>query len=215
MAPMETRPYRAGDRAGLLALSPRVGEGAPTESLWGHPASEADIYLTPYLDHSPETCFVAVRADGAPVGYLVGAAAPAALPPEDQRMADAIRRHRLMLRARPLAFFARSAADAAGAALRRLPSAGELDDPRWPGHLHINLAPEARGTGAGGALVRAWQGALRDRGAGGYAQTLVENDRAVGFFTHLGFRTHGRTPPVPGVRFRGRRVHQQTLVWEP
>jgi hypothetical protein len=54
---------------------------------------------------------------------------------------------------------------------------------------------------------------LRVTGTPGcYLQTLVENTRAVDFFERMGFRKHGPTPVVPGIRDKGRRLHQQTMV---
>jgi GNAT superfamily N-acetyltransferase len=208
---VEVRRYAEADRAQLLALSGRAGEGAPTASLWGHEESAAAVYLTPYLDFEPESVFVAV-VDGEPAGYLAGSLGTA-VPSESARMDRAIREHRLFLRRGPALFFARSLLDMAGAALRRQPTAGELDDPRWPAHLHINLLPRARGTGAAAALMERWLDRLRDTGTPGcYLQTLVENARAVRFFERMGFVAHGPTPLVPGLRYKGRRVHQLTMV---
>jgi GNAT superfamily N-acetyltransferase len=207
----EVRRFAEADRAQLLALSGRAGEGAPTASLWGHEESEAAVYLTPYLDHEPDSVFVAV-VDGEPAGYLAGSLGTA-VPSESARMDRAIREHRLFLRRGPALFFARSLLDMAGAALRRQPTAGELDDPRWPAHLHINLVPQARGTGAAAALMERWFDRLRDTDTPGcYLQTLVENARAVRFFERTGFVAHGPTPLVPGLRYQGRRVHQLTMV---
>jgi RimJ/RimL family protein N-acetyltransferase len=208
---VEVRRFAEADRAQLLALSGRAGEGAPTASLWGHEESEAAVYLTPYLDHEPDSVFVAV-VDGEPAGYLAGSLGTA-VPSENARMDRAIREYRLFLRRGPALFFARSLLDMAGATLRRQPTAGELDDPRWPAHLHINLVPQARGTGAAAELMERWFDRLRDTDTPGcYLQTLVENARAVRFFERTGFVAHGPTPLVPGLRYQGRRVHQLTMV---
>jgi ribosomal protein S18 acetylase RimI-like enzyme len=195
------------DRTELRALFSRAGQGAPTETLWGHEESEAAIYLYPYLAHG--TVLAAV-VDGTFAGYLAGTADTATFPSEQDRMTRAIREHRLTMRRAPLAFFARSMVDVAVAAIRRLPSAGERHDPRWPAHLHINVAPEARGTGAADALVKEWLGMLGDTGC--HLQTLRENTRAVRFFERMGFTPDGPEPLVPGMRYQGGRVHQKTMV---
>ncbi|TCP43399.1 acetyltransferase (GNAT) family protein [Tamaricihabitans halophyticus] len=203
------------DHAELRRLFRVAGEGSPTESLWGHPESEAAIYLEPYLELEPESLFVAVR-DGALVGYLTGCVDGAKFPGEDKLMAQAIKDHRLILRRGPVRFFARAMADSLSAAIRRQPKSGELNDRRWPAHLHINVAPAARGTGAAEGLLAHWQRRLRELDSPGcYLQTLTENVRAVRFFSRMGFVPHGPTPPVPGLRYQGRRVHQQTMVWTP
>lgn len=203
------RTYRETDRDELRTLFARVGDDSPTASLWGHTESEAAIYLDPYLELLPDSVFLA-EIDGALVGYLTGCPDGAAFPSESKRMGDAIRRHRLITKRGPAAFFARSLADLLVAKLRRRPTAGDFADPRWPAHLHINVAPEARGTGAADGLMRAWLDRLGSTGC--HLQTLKENVRATKFFERMGFAAHGPTPLVPGLRYDGRRVHQLTMV---
>ncbi|WP_330231915.1 GNAT family N-acetyltransferase [Nocardia sp. NBC_00508] len=209
---MEIRGFADGDRSALRDLFVRAGAESPTESLWGHPESEAAVYLEPYMDLEPESLFVA-ESDGALVGYLTGCVDSSAFPSEGERMDQAIRRYRLMFRRESAAFFARSLADMAGAAIRRAPTAGEIHDDRWPSHLHINVAPEARGIGAADRLMLRWFERLTEAGSPGcHLQTLVENSRAVRFFDRMGFTAHGREPLVPGLRYHGKRVHQRTMV---
>ncbi|WP_084538174.1 GNAT family N-acetyltransferase [Nocardia puris] len=211
---MEVRGFTEQDRSELLRVAPRAGEGAPTASLWGHPESELAVYLTPYMDLEPQSLFVAVR-DGAIVGYLAGCVDSAAFPSEEERLTAAIREYRLVLRRKPVAFFARATLDTVRAKRRGEPAAGDFTDPRWPSHLHINVAPEARGTGAAAELVRRFLDHLRESGSPGcHLQTLVENHRAVKFFERSEFRAYGPTPPVPGLRYQGAPVHQQTMVRE-
>ncbi|MDF2705884.1 MAG: family N-acetyltransferase [Nonomuraea muscovyensis] len=212
---MEIRTFKETDSAELRELFTRAGAGSPTASLWGHVEPEAAVYLEPYMDLTPDSLFLAV-VDGALVGYLTGCPDSSAFPSESERMSRAIREHRLMFRARPVAFFARALADVAWARLRQQPTAGDFDDPRWPAHLHINVAPQARGTGAADGLMRHWLDRLRETGSPGcHLQTLVENTRAVRFFTRMGFAEHGPAPLVPGARYDGRRLHQRTMVWSP
>ncbi|QLY31722.1 GNAT family N-acetyltransferase [Nocardia huaxiensis] len=209
---MEVRGFAEADRKGLWELYKRAGAGSPVASLWGDPESEAAIYLNPYLDLEPESVFVAV-VDGELAGYLAGCLDGAALPGENERIEQAIRAHRLFLRRKPAAFFGRAMLDSAVAAVRRQPTSGEFIDPRWPAHLHIAVAREARGTGAAEALMRRWFERLDGNGSPGcHLQTQVENVRAVRFFTRMGFSAIGERPVIPGMRFQGKRVHQQTMV---
>lgn len=210
---MEIRAFREADRAELRELFARAGEGSPSGSLWGHTESEREIYLEPYMDLEPGSLFLAAD-HGRLVGYLTGCLDSAAFPGEDERMARAIRRHRLYLRRGPAAFLARAVLDSAVAAIRRQGAPRGFTDPRWPSHLHINVAPEARGTGAAHELMAAWQQRVKEAGSPGcHLQTLVENTRAVRFFERAGFRPYGPEPPVPGLRHHGRRLHQRTMVW--
>ncbi|WP_433248006.1 GNAT family N-acetyltransferase [Actinomadura nitritigenes] len=214
-APAEIRSFTESDRPELLALFTRAREDSPAASLWGHEESEADIYLTPYMDLEPESLFVA-ESGGQLVGCLTGCRDSSRLPSEEARMLEAIRTHRLMLRPRLAAFFARSTGDLLWGAAHRRPRAAAFEDPRWPAHLHINLVPEARGTGAAENLMTAWFDRLRSTGSPGcHLQTLCENTRALAFFRRMGFTEHGPARPVPGLRYRGRRLHQRTMIWTP
>ena len=209
---MRIRGFDDRDRTALRALFERAGQGSPTESLWGHYDSEAAVYLDPYMDREPASLFVAEN-EGALVGYLTGCVDTEAFPSEDTRITEALRRHRPFRTRQAAAFFDRSMLDAAAATIRRTPTAGDLRDPRWPAHLHINVAPEARGTGAATGLMDAWFDHLRaEQVPGCHLQTLVENARAARFFERMGFTPHGTTPPVPGLRYKGARVHQLTMV---
>jgi ribosomal protein S18 acetylase RimI-like enzyme len=91
---------------------------------------------------------------------------------------------------------------------------GELADPRWPAHLHIDLLPEARRGGVGAALMRAWLARLQSLGVPGcHLVTLHENRTAVAFFERLGFRQYGAPQLLPGMRMPdGARMHQQVMV---
>lgn len=209
---MQVRGFEDSDRAELRLLFERAGQGSPTESLWGHTNSEAAVYLDPYMELEPESLFVAEEG-GELVGYLTGCVSTVAFPSEDTRIADALRRHRPFRTRQAVAFFGRSTVDVLGAAIRRKATAGEFNDPRWPAHLHINVAPEARGTGAAAEMMGLWFDRLvAEQVAGCHLQTLVENARAVRFFERMGFAPHGGTPTVPGLRYKGARVHQLTMV---
>ncbi|WP_345521526.1 GNAT family N-acetyltransferase [Nocardioides conyzicola] len=214
MPQIEVRPYDVADRDELVdVVFEAAGAGAPSSEVWGHHASLAEVYLTPYLDLEPDSAFV-VTVDGRPAGYLVGCVDESRFPSEEDRTSAAIRKHRLFRMPGPRRFFVRAALDTAYLRLRRVPTAGELSDPRWPSHLHIDLMPEARGSGAADRLVELWFARLREVGSPGcYLQTSAENHRAVAFFERVGFERYGDNPVVPGMRYAGERMHQQTMVW--
>jgi ribosomal protein S18 acetylase RimI-like enzyme len=212
---VKVRTFVENDRAELRDLFRRAGEGAPTASLWGHEESEAAVYLTPYMDLEPDSLLVA-DVGGALTGYLTGCLDSTQFPTETQRIEQAIRKYRLMLRGKPAAFLARGIFDVAISAIRRVPTAAGFEDPRWPAHLHINVIPQVRGAGVGTALMNHWFDRIRQTGSKGcHLQTLVENPRAVHFFERMGLDKHGPTPLVPGLRDHGKRLHQQTMVWTP
>lgn len=206
------RTYHPADRVATMSLFERAGRRSPTAALWGHSASEADVYLFPYSEEEVGRLLLAQR-EGQIVGYLAGCVDGRRFSSEEERITDAVRRHRLMLRPRPAAFFARAAYDVAWSRVRGEPTAGDLRDPRWPAHLHINVLPEYRGRGVAAALMQAWFDQLKATGSRGcHLQTLLENDRATAFFTKMGFSPHGRAVLVPGTRWHGHRTHQLTMV---
>lgn len=208
----DVRTFSEVDRPALRSIVRAAGEGTPSASLWGHEDSEAAIYLDPYMLHAPDSLFLAFD-DGELVGYLTGCLDTAAFPSESDRIDRAITDHKLLTKAGPIRFFFRAAVDSLGAKIRRQPTAGDFDDPRWPAHLHINIIPAARGTGAARALMQAWDARLAEHGSPGcHLQTLTENVRAVRFLEKHGYIPHGPALAVPGLREDGRRLHQQTMV---
>ena len=62
----------------------------------------------------------------------------------------------------------------------------ELEE--FPAHLHIDLLPEAQGSGMGRRLVETLVGALREAGIPGVHLSIdPANERARGFYDRLGF----------------------------
>src|SRR5262249_44104530 len=64
----------------------------------------------------------------------------------------------------------------------------------YPSHLHINMLPRLQGRGFGRQLISALLTRLRDLGSPGVHLHVGEaNQRAVGFYRHLGFVLLPRT----------------------
>jgi len=208
---VQVRPYRADDREPLREIACETGYmGEPAAWYWRDAPSFADVWTGYYTDREPESAFVAVEGD-AVVGYLVGCADTARAPSAAGAIVRQMLRRQLVLRPGTAGFFWRSIWDT----LRdgRVPS-GELHDPRWPAHLHINLLPAARGHGAGRGLMTAWLGRLRQLGVPGcHLGTMAENTNAIRFFESVGFARFGKPVLVPGMRLRaGGRMHAQMMV---
>jgi len=184
--------------------------GEPADWYWSHLESFAEIWTTYYTDQEPESLFVAV-SEGCVVGYLTGCVDSGLAPSPAQAITRAAIRYGLFVRAGTAGFLWRGAFDSVRQ--RGAPS-GELEDPRWPSHLHINLLPQARGCGAGAALMRAWLERLGEVGSPGcHLGTLAENHRAIGFFERMGFSRFGEPEPAPGMRTpQGELHHLQFMV---
>lgn len=177
---------------------------------WRDRKSFEEIWTPYYTDEEPESLLVATRADQV-VGYLTGCIDTALAPSPKQAVVRQLVRRGLLLRPGTAGFFWRAIADS----LRHpnLPD-GEIDDPRWPAHLHTNLLPEGRGCGLGHALMQRWLEMLRVQGVRGcHLGTLQENERAVAFFTRMGFRPYEEPVLAPGMRMPdGRPIHLQLMV---
>lgn len=205
------RPYGPADREAIRRMCHRVGYlGEPADWYWRHRESFAEIWTGYYTDREPESLFVAER-DGGIVGYLAGCVDGRRAPSPVQALTRAALRFGLFLRPGTAGFLWRGIADTIRQ--RGTPS-GEIDDPRWPSHLHVNLLPEARRSGVGALLMRAWFARLREVGSPGcHLGTLLENTRAVAFFERMGFVRHGAPILVPGMRTpAGGRHHLQLMV---
>jgi ribosomal protein S18 acetylase RimI-like enzyme len=201
------RPYRPSDRERVREIAYATGYmGESADWYWRDAVSFAEIWSAYYTDREPESSFVA-DDDGTAVGFLFGCLDSALAPSPRSAVVSQLLKRQLLLRPGTAGFFWRSIADALRSP--QVPS-GELLDPRWPSHLHINLLPEARGQGAGRGLMQAWLDRLRRLGSPGcHLGTLAENTRAIHFFQALGFAPYGPPVLVPGLRLRsGGRMHQ-------
>jgi len=205
------RAYRAADRDAVRRIAHETGYmGEPADWFWRDRTSFANIWTGYYTDREPESAVVAER-DGRVVGYLLGCVDTARAPNPAGVLAQQALRRLLLVRPGTAGFLWRGVWDALR---QRHPPTGELADPRFPAHLHINLLPEGRGCGAGGRLMRAWLARLRAVGSPGcHLATLGENRLAIGFFERMGFQRHGAPVLVPGMRLRsGGRMHLQLMV---
>jgi ribosomal protein S18 acetylase RimI-like enzyme len=209
------RQYRPDDRLAVRRICYLTGfMGEPADWYWSDEESFADMWSSYYTDAEPESVFVAER-DGTVVGYLLGCVdSNRAWNPAAIALRHGILRG-CLVKSGTRKIYWRTLGDVV-MDLRR--GAEQLlrpfSDPRWPSHLHINLLPEARGSGAGRGLMDAWLDRLRSLGSPGcHLETLAENSRAIGFFEAMGFSRFGPPKLVPGERNRdGGRLHSQVMV---
>ena len=205
------RAYRAAEREQVRVIAFQAGYmGEPADWYWRDFVSFADIWTAYYTDSEPESAFVAEH-DGRVVGYLLGCVESACAPSPAVALGRQVIRRLLLVRPGTAGFLWRSIWDTVR---QRHSPTGELKDPRWPSHLHMNLLHDARGRGVGAQLMRAWLCRLHQVGSAGcHLATLAENTTALAFFERMGFRRHGAAVLVPGMRLRnGGRMHLQLMV---
>jgi GNAT superfamily N-acetyltransferase len=78
--------------------------------------------------------------------------------------------------------------------------------PTYPAHLHINLAPEARGQGIGARLIEAFAAHARVTAVPGMHVVTGAASRNVRFYAACGFTEAGRLETAKPIVFLGRRL---------
>lgn len=199
------RPYRPTDRDALYAICIRTGNaGRDATALYRDPRILPDIFTGPYLLLEPQLTFVLTGPEDRAAGYIVGAA-------DTPRFVTAYRRDWLPLVAGryPQPGAQRSGASCDAERIRELhhPESMLRDDlTGYPAHLHIALAPQAQGKGAGRALIDTYLKALRAAGIPRVHLSMsAANTGARAFYDHLGFHQIAR--PTPTRVLLGRRTH--------
>lgn len=204
MDALSLRAAAPDDAATIRRICLRTGDaGRDATSLHADPDLLGLVWAQPYLDLEPRHAYVAVDADGAVLGYVLGAPDSRAF----EARADAAYwpglRGRYPLGPVP----GRTAADQDAVALVHAPPrAPEALLAAYPGHLHVDLLPEAQGRGAGRLLVEAALGSLAAAGcSGAHVGVDPRNEPALGFYRRLGFADVATAPDVfhLGVPLRG------------
>jgi ribosomal protein S18 acetylase RimI-like enzyme len=210
---LQVRKYRSEDRPAVREICCLTGfMGEPSDWYWRDRESFADIWTGYYTDREPESAFVAVR-DGKVIGYLLGCVDTRKAPSDTANFLKQTFRRGLLVRPGTAGYLWRTLADL----LRGVPVPDTpIDLERYPSHLHIDLLPEARGTGVGTRLMQAWFERLAEvRSPGCHLGTLGENVNGIAFFERMGFRRLGPPALIPGMRDRdGSRIHDQIMVRE-
>lgn len=160
--------------------------GQDGSALYSDPVYPGLVWAVPYLELEPDFAFV--LADGpAVLGYIVGT-------PDSEKFDDKLaRKWWPELKRRYGTRTARAPSDPA--VLDRIatpPQADHAVTAHYPAHLHINLLPPAQSGGWGRKLIETMLDAMRAAGVPAvHLGVSPTNDRAIGFYKHLGFA------PVP------------------
>lgn len=189
---LPVRTARPQDLDALYDICLRTGDaGNDASHRYRDPRLLGEIYVGPYLRHSPELAFVLTDPDDSPLGYVLGVADTASFeawcetswwpplrtrhpvtPPAAGEPDPAHHDHELVTHVH-------TPPRTSPAVLRT-----------HPAHLHIDLLPQAQGSGGGRRLMERLLTALVDLGVPGvHLGVSRSNRRAVGFYRHLGFTT--------------------------
>jgi ribosomal protein S18 acetylase RimI-like enzyme len=185
---MTIRQARDSDRADLFRICLLTADsGADASELYSDPHYPGLVWSVPYLDFAPEHAFVLDGGDEV-LGYVVGASDTEAF---EARLESAWwpKLAETYSRAQPTAQL-----DAMVLERIRRPQGSDPAIVRdYPAHLHINLLPPAQSGGWGRRLIEAELASLRAAGAPGvHLGVSLRNERAMGFYRHVGFSEIGR-----------------------
>ena len=181
----EVRPYRPEDLDALYRVCLETGDaGRDATALHRDPTLLGHVYAAPYALFEPELAFVLEDAEGVG-GYVLGALDSSAF---DAGL-EAEWWPALRSRYPPPP---PEVDDTPDGRLIRMIHQPHRRDPEvvttHPSHLHIDLVARCQGRGHGARLMATLLDALRAAGSPGvHLGVSTRNERAVGFYRHLGF----------------------------
>lgn len=189
---LRIRNYQPADLPHLRQICLATGHrGESAAELYQDSSLLADYYAAPYATLEPT--FTLVLDDGtAPVGYIVGVPDTANFGVQCEREWFPKIRQRLTMPT--------PQDSSPDARLIRLIFAGHPQSnayPDFPAHLHIDLLSSTRSCGWGRKLIESFLDRLRQASIGGvHLGVNPQNENAVGFYQHMGFRLLETKPHV-------------------
>lgn len=142
-----------------------------------------ELYAAPYAILEPEHAFVVDDGSGCATGYVLGVLDTRAFEARTETEWWPALRERYAMGSG-----GRDMDQLLIALLHHRHRAEEEVVTTHPSHLHIDLLPEAQGGGWGRALMERLHAALRADGSPGvHLGVGARNERAIGFYHHLGY----------------------------
>jgi len=184
------RPYRSADLDAIYDVCLKTSDaGKDATHLHDDPKLPGHVFAAPYTVLEPELCFVADDDQGVG-GYIVGALHTRTFDARAEQEWWPALRDRY-----PEPDHARGPVwtqDEWKRFFLYYPITGEPDVVAdYPSHVHIDLLPRLQGQGLGRRLMDTFLDALRARGSRGvHLGVSPENEHAIGFYRHYGFKTH-------------------------
>jgi ribosomal protein S18 acetylase RimI-like enzyme len=191
------RPYRDSDLDDLYRICLQTGDaGQDATSIFDDPRILGHVFAAPYGLFEPSLAFVAEDEAGVG-GYIVGALDSRAF--EERMEAEWWPALRDRYPAPPAGLAPdQRTPDQRAAGFIHIPFNVPAELARdYPSHLHINLVPRLQSQGLGRQLMNTLIRALRERGSVGvHFVVWPTNQRAIGFYRHLGFTVISAEGPV-------------------
>lgn len=181
----EIRSFHPSDLCALYRICLQTGDsGSDATAQYHDPDLLGHIYAAPYAVFEPDLCLVLTHA-GKPCAYTLGTRDTAAF---NRRCAQDW--YPLLRTRYPLPAPEDTSPDAELIRHFHQPEPAENPDlAAYPAHLHIDLLPQAQGQGWGRRLIGTFTDRLRALGVPGvHLGVGASNQRAIGFYAHLGFQ---------------------------
>ena len=176
------------DTAALFEICLRTAHaGTDAGDHYSDPRLPGYVWSVPYLKFAPEFAFV-LADEARAIGYVLGA-------PDTAAFFQRLEREWWPQVRRTVAGF-QPARPLDAVALERIARPERF--PEWlldayPAHMHINILPDAQSHGWGRRMIEAELEALRTAGVPGvHLGVAPANERAKGFYRHLGFEDVSR-----------------------
>ena len=184
MSGLHIRSYEPTDLDQLYEICLRTGaSGEDASHLVVEPRLFGELYAAPYGVLEPEHALVVDDGAGTAIGYAIGALDTRAFEArcEKEWWPPLRERHPIGSGGNDL--------DELLIAMLHTPHLSDASVVgEYPSHLHIDLLPEAQGGGWGRTLMAALEELLRADGSPGvHLGVSGRNQRALGFYRHLGY----------------------------
>lgn len=180
------REVRPEDRQACYDICLRTGDsGRDATGMYQDPALIGDVYAGPYLELPEGLGYVAVD-DAGVAGYVLGTADTRAFEAD----CEAVWWPALRVKHPDPGLAPRTPEDRLWRLVHHPPTAPADVVRSHPAHLHIDLLARLQGSRAGRTLMERILARFVAEGAGGVHLGVGRaNERAVGFYRHLGFTT--------------------------
>ncbi len=178
------RAVEPDDLDALYEVCLRTGDaGEDATSLFEDPRLLGEVYVGPYVMLPSGIGFTPVDVEG-PGGYVLAAIDTSRFEAEcEAEWWPALRARYADPGPNPS-----TADEKVIAAIHRPHRASDAVLARFPAHLHLDLLPRLQGRGVGVTMMNRLLAELVARGVRGvHLDADRRNDRAIGFYTHLGF----------------------------